>query len=172
MCEKLQPLVTDRTYKAYKNMIDVKNSNYGTHTWTVLGLRFLYSILFAKYLRYVESRSEDSMVDFFGYCVIAMVYTKNHYSYIMLNDDTSVTEQIDDFIDNWDLANAVSFVDEGRINIDELSVQGLFEDDFEIFNYNLTNNINSEEVVDFILRLLLYMSVEEVVGARNIGQYF
>lgn len=70
----LRDFTTPEVYEAYMDIMDARDKEYGSHSWSLLGLRFLYGQLFAKYMRYDNCGSFDSIVDIFGYCVLAVAY--------------------------------------------------------------------------------------------------
>ena len=67
--------INNVVYDSWKEVFVERNLNYGTATWIDLGLRGIYSFLYAKTRRFDTSPTYfDSIVDIFGYCVLALVY--------------------------------------------------------------------------------------------------
>ena len=144
-------------YSAYISMLSGKNSSYGNHTWNVLGMKYLYGILFAKYLRYVECRSFDSLVDSFGYCVIALANYINHSG-----EDEQYNRVRDYFHDKYS----------------GLKGDKLFIGVYGIFN-NYYNSIwiegnlsNKSDVLYFIFNLVLHMAHEYTREDYILGRHF
>ena len=158
--EVLRPLTHPDIYNTYISLLSEKNNSYGNHTWNVLGMKYMYGILFAKYLRYVECRSFDSLVDSFGYCVISLAY------YINNSGKDEVYNRIVGYFHNkYDNLNG-QYIPE--IYID---VCGLFSNYYKNL-WQEGNFAQKTDVLYFILNLVLYMGQEYQNPNYKLGQHF
>ena len=71
-------------YDKWNYIFPERNADYGTSSWEVLGLRFLYGMIYTKYQRMLQTEKHfDSLVDMFGYCILALIYCEEAgYSYM------------------------------------------------------------------------------------------
>ena len=143
--EALRGYTTEDIYEEWMSILDNRNNSYGINTWFVLGPRFLYGMLFVKYLRYVESRSFDSMVDTFGYCVLMMNYCM-------------MTDYYGNLINKF-----------AHHEIPE-SVHSIFERHYD----SLWNDSEASylDILDFTFSLVMSMTLEYLDDEGKTGVYF
>ena len=69
----------DDIYNEWLSIFEQRNKDYGTSAWMNLGLKFLYSIIYTKCMRFNNCHSFDSLIDIFGYCVLGLMYCNKIY---------------------------------------------------------------------------------------------
>ena len=134
-------------YDEWIGILNERNNAYGNHSWTVLGIKFLYGMLFTKYLRYVESRSLDSAVDMIGYCALTLAY---YFKYCP-DGQTSFNNFI--------------------FHAYPESIHSIFERHYDNM-WQFGNDIYSLDVLDLVFSLVMSISVEYGNKNPEIGKHF
>ena len=71
----MKHFVPESIYNGWMELFYKRNKEYGVASWSHLGLRYLYSTIYAKYQRILHTPNHhDSLVDIFGYCILALIY--------------------------------------------------------------------------------------------------
>lgn len=88
---EFQPFICNHIHGAWQSIFANKNADYGTNTWVDLGLRGLFTFIYAKWQRIKNNNSNwDAIIDVYGYYMLSYVYMK------VLGYDMSVAGCLED----------------------------------------------------------------------------